>query len=181
MSGYPEMDSQCDQRVVNVSWEDDMKPGGFCDWVTTVAGFKATLPTDAQFEYAARGGKVSQDYPSGKHFDESMVWCGRMGTKTTGAVTRTDHVFRNAFGIVDIVGKVRQWCADYYNLKYVPSGKDSIDSQFSRSRTFRGSSWQLNLSRSPIDQVQLWCSFRSGMASDDTDNEVGFRLVAPPK
>jgi formylglycine-generating enzyme required for sulfatase activity len=41
--------------VVNVSWEGIMNPGGFCEWANDVAGFRLSLPTEAQFEYANRG------------------------------------------------------------------------------------------------------------------------------
>jgi formylglycine-generating enzyme required for sulfatase activity len=64
--------------VVNVSWTDIMGidgSGGFSAWASDVAGFRLTLPTEAQFEYAARGGESGLAYPWGDTFDATKVWC----------------------------------------------------------------------------------------------------------
>ena len=49
--------------------------GGFCAWASDIAGFRLTLPTEAQFEYAARGGQSGLAYPWGDTFDQSKLLC----------------------------------------------------------------------------------------------------------
>jgi formylglycine-generating enzyme required for sulfatase activity len=65
----PEWGFLDDHLMVNVSRTDIMGidcTGGFCAWASDVARFRLTLPTEAQFEYAARGGVYDQDFPWGK-------------------------------------------------------------------------------------------------------------------
>jgi formylglycine-generating enzyme required for sulfatase activity len=72
----PEWGFLDEHPIVNVSWDDIMGidgPGGFCAWASDVAGFRLTLPTEAQFEYAACGGVYDQDFPWGNAFDDSKV------------------------------------------------------------------------------------------------------------
>ncbi|MFM7323244.1 MAG: formylglycine-generating enzyme family protein, partial [Armatimonadota bacterium] len=69
-----------DHPVVNVSWADIMGSdgkGGYCAWASEVAGFRLTLPTEAQWEYGARGGKEGLKYPWGNDFDGSKLWCSK--------------------------------------------------------------------------------------------------------
>ena len=139
--GYPD-----DHPVVNVSWKDIMDPGGFCEWASGVAGFKLTLPTDAQFEYAARGGQDGLEYPWGNTFDRSKLWCSSekmIDALKTAAVDRTNRIYRNGYGLTDMSGNVWQWCADYYNQDYRPNGKDPKDIKQKQTtyRCVRGGSW----------------------------------------
>lgn len=130
--GYPD-----DHPVVWVSWNDIMDPGGFCEWASGVAGFKLTLPTQAQWEYAARGGQDGLEYPWGNDFDDSKLW---FDEKQTAAVDRTNRIYRNGYGLTDMIGNVYQWCADYSNGDR-PAGKDTVDTQKSKLPCFRGLSW----------------------------------------
>ena len=73
----PEWGLLDDHPVVNVSWTDIMGSdgkGGFCSWVSDIAGFRLTLPSEAQFEYAARGGQDGLTYPWGNGFDDNKLW-----------------------------------------------------------------------------------------------------------
>ena len=170
--GYPD-----DHPVVNVSWDDIMDPGGFCEWVSGVAGFKLTLPTDAQWEYAARGGKDGLEYPWGNDFDESRLWCSKAyngDALKTAAVDRTNRIYRNGYGLTDMVGNVWQWCADYYNGDR-PAGKDPVDTQKSKLRCVRGGSW---LHGGP---GIFRCADRFGYYPDNWYYYVGFRLSAGQK
>jgi sulfatase modifying factor 1 len=167
-----------DHPVVNVSWEDIMNPGGFCEWASGVAGFKLTLPTDAQWEYAARGGKDGLEYPWGNDFDKSKLWCSEIEVDAAGktaVVDRTDRIYCNGYGLTDMVGNAWQWCADYYNGDYRPNGKDPVDTKKSGCRCVRGSSWYLN---GPVASL---CAFRHRGFPDFSLNYFGFRLSAGQK
>ena len=167
--GYPN-----DHPVVNVSWEDIMDTGGFCEWASGVAGFKLTLPTDAQYEYAARGGKNGLEYPWGNDFDKSKLWCSNSfgDASKTAAVDRTDRIYRNGYGLTDMAGNVWQWCADYYNEDYRPTGNDPVDTKKSNTRCLRGGSWFY------YNPVFCQCASRSGDNRDFGNDEDGFRLSA---
>ena len=165
--GYPD-----DHPVVNVSWNDIMDPGGFCEWASAVAGFELTLPTDAQWEYAARGGKNQLEYPWGDDFDTSKLW---FSEKQTAAVDRTNRIYRNGYGLTDMVGNVWQWCADYKN-DYRLTGKDPVDTEESDYRCIRGAHW------STIYYPNFFrCASRGGNSPDSRYNLAGFRLSTGPK
>jgi formylglycine-generating enzyme required for sulfatase activity len=171
--GYPD-----DHPVVNVSWNDIMEPGGFCEWASGVAGFKLTLPTQAQWEYAARGGKDGFEYPWGNDFDTSKLWCSTAQFRDalkTAAVDRTDRIYRNGYGLTDMVGNVFQWCADYYNDDYRPAGKDPVNTQKIEGLCVRGGSWVFT------NPVICRCAnpFRSN--PDSRYDDKGFRLSAGQK
>lgn len=171
--GYPD-----DHPVVNVTWEDVMEPGGFCEWASGVAGFKLTLPTDAQWEYAARGGQDGLEYPWGNDFDESRLWRSKECTcdaLKTAAVDRTNRIYRNGYGLTDMVGNVWQMCADYHNLDYLPNGKDPVNTQKSETRCLRGGSWRV------IHPLFFRCACSFSDHSEFRINCCGFRLSAGQK
>lgn len=172
--GYPD-----NHPVVNVSWNDIMNSGGFCEWASGVAGFKLTLPTEAQWEYAARGGKDGMDYPWGNEFDASKLWCSKHfgDAGKTAAVDRTIRIYRNGYGLTDMVGNVLHWCVDYHNGNYRPAGKDPVDNKRSDSRCVRGGSW---LSNNPDG---FRCADRAGglPVLRNCNYDFGFRLSAGPK
>lgn len=181
--GYPD-----DHPVVNVSWEDIMDSGGFCEWASGVAGFKLTLPTDAQWEYAARGGKDGMEYPWGDNFDSSRLWCSEkpFDLERTAAVDRADRIYRNAYGLTDMVGNVKQWCTDFYNPDYLPVGKDpvnNISSSFKDllgnarvgERCLRGGPWIF------WDPSLFAFGVRACTIPQSVSTATGFRLAAGRK
>ena len=96
-----------DHPIVNVSWEDAK---AYCEW----AGGR--LPTEAEWEYAARGGREGFKYPWGDdispqraHYGENREW---EGTSPVG------HFEANGFGLFDMFGNVWEWCADWYDANY---------------------------------------------------------------
>ena len=171
-----------DHPVVNVSWNDIMGmdgDGGFCAWASDIAGFRLTLPTEAQFEYAARGGRDDLQYPWGNTFDRSKLWCsgtwfGDAGK--TAPVVRSSNIYRNAFGLTDMSGNVWQWCSDLYipydsTTQTDPSGPSSSSN---KSRCVRGGSWI-------ISYPDIFrCAYRDRSLPDVRSIDFGFRLSAGP-
>jgi formylglycine-generating enzyme required for sulfatase activity len=166
--------------VVNVSWRDIMGSdgkGGFCVWASDIAGFRLTLPTEAQWEYAARGGVAGQEYPWGNTYDDSKVWCSvKSGRGQTAPVVRSSNIYRNAFGLTDMVGNVWQWCSDLYGpyssgSETDPVGPSSTSDNF---RCIRGGSWE------GVNLEYIQCASRIGMKQDDWYYRYGFRLSAGP-
>ncbi len=176
--GYP-----VDHPVVGAYWEEIMSTGGYCEWASKIAAFKLTLPTDAQWEYAARGGHDGLEYPWGNFFDAYNCWCqsDHLGElDKTGAVDRAYRIYRNSYGLTDMVGNVWEWCLDNYNAGYLPTGTDPVDTEPGfhgepkynhRVYCVRGSGW-----RAWNEEYRL-LSYRTGYPRCRNE-DIGFRLSA---
>ena len=120
LSSIVDSEGKDDYPVVRVSWNDIVgtdNGGGFCAWASDIAGFNLYLPTEAQFEYALRGGETNYIYPWGNDFDDNLLWCSvQRNRRTTAPVDRASNIFRNNFGLTDMVGNVWQWCSDWYDV-----------------------------------------------------------------
>jgi formylglycine-generating enzyme required for sulfatase activity len=169
-----------DHPVVNVSWEDIMGvdgKGGICAWASDIAGFRLTLPTEAQWEYAARGGIPGQEFPWGTFFDDSKLWYFKdTDRKQTAPVNRTSNIYRNAFGLTDMAGNVWQWCSDLYapyssGSQTDPTGPPSTSD---KKRCVRGGSWLLNY------RGYFRCADRNRNNPGSWSFSYGFRLSAGP-
>jgi formylglycine-generating enzyme required for sulfatase activity len=170
-----------DHPVVNVSWNDIMGVngnGGFCAWASEIAGFRLTLPTEAQFEYASRGGQDGLEFPWGDVFDDSKLWCSKpTDRKSTAPVIRPSNIFRNGYGLTDMVGNVWDWCFDLYAPYTSASETDPIgpNSSSDTRRCVRGGSWYYD------DPDFFRCADRNGYFPDDCYVLNGFRLSAGSK
>lgn len=113
------IDERMDHPVVHVSWPDAME---YCKWRG------ATLPTEAQWEYAARGGHDGNFYPWGNERNpdgswKHNIWQGTFPIKDTAEdgfrTTAPVKTFEaNDYGLYDMSGNVWEWCADYYRPDY---------------------------------------------------------------
>ena len=164
-----------DHPMVNVSWYDIVGSGsnGYVPWASKVAGMQLTLPTEAQWEYAARGGLEGREYPWGNDFDDSKVWCsfggGRQGT---APVSRGYNAYRNGYGLTDMAGNVWQWCLDWYG-DYAPGeALNPTGPDAGNWKVFRGGSFL-------YQSVAFRCACRYGGTPGGRDSDVGFRLAAP--
>ena len=170
-----------DHLVVNVSWNDIMGldgKGGFCAWASDIAGFRLTLPTEAQFEYASSGGQSGLVYPWGNSFDDSKLWCSKSNQRTsTAPVIRPSNIFRNSYGLTDMSGNVWQWCSDLFGPYSTSTQNDPTGPSSSsvNTRCVRGGSWGLN------DPDGFRCAYRSRLYPGLGSSLIGFRLSAGPQ
>lgn len=100
-----------DNKAIDMlSWEDAQL---FCDTLSSITGLNVSLPTEAQWEYAARGGKKSKGYIfSGHTYDIREVAWSSYDELTSGHEIGGKR--GNELGLYDMTGNVSEWCKDYY-------------------------------------------------------------------
>lgn len=170
-----------DHPVVFVSWDDIIGKdgrGGFCAWANERSGENLSLPTEAQFEYAARSRGKDTLYPWSGDFDNEQVWSS-VRTKRDGTrpVVRESSICQTEDGLTDMAGNVFQWCFDLHadypgDPETNPTGPLSNGDN---KRCLRGGSWH---NGNPKD---FRCATRLWDLPNLRSNSVGFRLVANMK
>lgn len=156
--------------VVNVSWHDAL---AYCRWLGTKIGRAVRLPTEAEWEKAARGDKDKRAYPWGDDWEELRCNSEELGLGDTSPV---DLFLTSAslYGVLDMVGNVWERCqsrhADYpYDAD---DGREIID-QSNVFRVLRGGSFYNY-------RGEARCADRVGFYSDDRNRGVGVRVVVSP-
>lgn len=143
----------------------------YCKWLSQQTGKFYRLPSEAEWEYAARGGNQSSGFRySGSNKLKEVGWYtvnSLKGTKTVGLK------FPNELGICDMSGNVYEWCADHWHKDYQGAPDDGstwIKGGDSSYRMVRGGSW-LN------DDVSCRVSYRYWLNASDRFLHIGFRVV----
>ena len=154
--------------VESVSWNDCQE---FVSRLNSLTGMTFRLPTEAEWEYAARGGNKSSHYKySGSGNIDDVAWYYYNSGSSTHAVgTKT----ANELGIYDMSGNVWEWCSDWYGGYSAGAQTNPQGLSSGSSRVLRGGSW---FNRARICRV----SFRSRNAPDDSYDSSGLRLVLVP-
>lgn len=158
------------QPVINVSWND---ASDYVKWLSAQTGRTYRLPSEAQWEYAARAGSSGSFWWSDSQGDIPAN-CFNCGSSWDGARTAPVGQFAaNSFGLYDMAGNVQEWTADCYHPNYVGAPDDGSvweGAMDCMQRVVRGGAYS-----SPLDSLR---SARRAQLSQDTrlDN-LGFRVV----
>lgn len=124
--------------IVNVNWYDAIN---YCDWLSEKLDQNITLPTEAQWEYAARGGNISKEYKySGARSADAASWYeNNSGNKVNTVATKKP----NELGLYDMSGNVWEWCLDWYSDVYYRSSpwENPRGPASGRDKVLRGGSW----------------------------------------
>lgn len=162
-----------DQPVINVSWLDAV---AYTEWLSEQTNQVYRLPSEAEWEYAARGG-TSTNYWWGDEYIQGIDHCDRdLGDCPKGTELSepgpAGRFKANPFGLFDVTSNVLEWVLDCYS----PNHKDAKNTMESRldgncgEKVFKGSSW---LSAQPYVHVFI----RGGLESNDKGRDLGFRVL----
>ena len=155
--------------VENVSWNEVQE---FITRLNERTGQHYRLPTEAEWEYAARGGNQSKKYKySGSNMILDVAWyADNSGSKTHPVGTKQP----NELGIYDMSGNVWEWCYDWYGDYSSSSQTDPIGASSGSYRVNRGGSWG-------TDAGSVRVSDRYSIAPDFRYFSIGFRLARSSK
>ena len=162
-----------DNPIVNVSWDDAM---AYAIWLSERQSIKVNLPTEAEWEFAARGGVKSKGYTySGSNDFNEVAWYSSNSKSQTHAVKQLKA---NELGLFDMSGNAYEWCRDNYSTTfYAECEKKGIvvnpffEDEKADYRVLRGGSWLSN-------PGLVRAAFRDRVNPLNRDNVVGLRVVA---
>lgn len=125
-----------DAPMVKVSWNDARD---YCAWLDTITGKKVRLPTEAEWEYAARGGKNSQRFTySGSNTLDNVGWYYLNANSRTAVIGLKKS---NELGIFDMSGNAWEWCSDWQGSYSSSIQRNPTGPASGNNKIFRGGSW----------------------------------------
>jgi formylglycine-generating enzyme required for sulfatase activity len=149
--------------VTSVSWFDAVE---FCRWLSAEWGMELRLPTEAEWECAARGGREQIRYPWGNDPREYPAGRWQSGPEPIGMTPP------NYYGLCDMCENVHEWCSDWYDPLYYqcspienPRGPES-----GTRRSSRGGAWRHHIKFSR-------CAARSSIPPEFRYADYGFRVA----
>lgn len=168
MGSNPSYFSDDQKPVEQVSWDDCKE---FITKLNNLTGKNFRLPTEAEWEYAARGGNKSKGYKySGSNSIGDVAWCGDNSSLTTHNVKTKSP---NELGIYDMSGNVYEWCEDWFGGYSSGSQTNPTGPSSGAYRVLRGGSWNYNA-----------CGCRVSSRYQNSSNyrfyHFGFRVVCLP-
>lgn len=161
--------------VALVRWED---AAAYCRWLSSQTGRSVRLPTEAEWEKAARGGVDRRRYPWGDRISPDMAnFLVDPALKADQGTTPCGSYPPNAFGLYDMAGNVWEWVQDWYGPSGYPgaSSHNPTGPATGRLRILRGGSWLV------ADVRMLSCSHRHKVPPDTYSYGIGFRVVCRVK
>ena len=165
-SEWPIKGAGSDYPMYYVSWEEAKE---FCARLSRQTGRNYSLPTEAEWEYAARGGKKNEGtkYAGGWSIDDVAWYSGNSNSSTHMCGTKRP----NALGLYDMSGNVWEWCEDWYGSQYLQYDNNNPKGASTGSdRVLRGGSWGDNAGSCRVAR-------RSYNSPGSRYNYNGFRIV----
>ncbi|MCD4678710.1 MAG: SUMF1/EgtB/PvdO family nonheme iron enzyme [Desulfobacula sp.] len=153
------------QPMLEISWHGAK---AFVKWLNTKGHGSFSLPSEAQWEYAARSGGKNEKYSGGSDVDRFAWYYFNSGKKTHNVGTKSP----NGLGIYDMSGNVWEWCEDVYdkNAYSRHSRNNPLVTSGGSDRVVRGGSWY-------DGSGDVRCADRFRYRPSDADYDLGFRLI----
>lgn len=161
--------------ILYVNWQD---AGAFCNWLSNLTRDKYRLPTEAEWEYAARGGNKSRQYKySGSNTLDSVAWHGRNSNLLVQPVGTKQP---NELGLYDMSGNVWQWCRDWYSKDYYANSplQNPKGPATGQEIVCRGGCFLSGFKEDTRKQMEI--PFRGKDEVDVVANDATFRIVREP-
>lgn len=154
------------QPVVSVSWFDAM---AYCAWLSAMTGSHYRLPTEAEWERAARGGAERMLFPWGNDPPDSRPDYHSRWKTGPESVGRSQP---NAYGLFEMCENVHEWCSDWFAADYYAFSPDRNPQgpEEGQRKASRGGSWRHDIKISR-------CSARSSIPPEFKYADYGFRVV----
>jgi formylglycine-generating enzyme required for sulfatase activity len=156
-----------DHPVVNVSWDDAV---AYCAWLSEQKGGTFRLPSEAEWEFAARGGtKGKGSVFSGATSIDSVAWYAATGYGTKPVGTKK----ANELGLYDMTGNVWEWVSDWYDATYYSRSPKEYPSGPAGGtfKIYRGGAWSV-----PAGNCKV--SYRNVVPAASSNYNRGFRVSA---
>lgn len=154
------------QPVVGVSWFEAVQ---YSDWLSSISGDRYRLPTEAEWERAARGGVDGKAFPWGDDPPQSQPDYDKRWLSGPEPVRSRPP---NAFGLYDICENVHEWCSDWYQAGYyaVSAERNPAGPEIGERRSSRGGPWRHHVKVSR-------CAARSSIPPVFQYADYGFRVA----
>jgi formylglycine-generating enzyme len=154
------------QPVVAVSWFDAV---AYCEWLSAATGRQYRLPTEAEWERAARGGMDDTPYPWGDAPPQSRPG---YAAKWQRGPERVGESEPNRFGLFEMCENVHEWCSDWFDPSYYSSSpeRNPRGPATGMRRASRGGSWRHHVKNSK-------CYTRSSIPPEFQYADYGFRVL----
>lgn len=155
------------QPVVGVCWFEAVQ---YCEWLSAATGKRYRLPSESEWERAARGGAEGALFPWGDDPPQSLPDYAQRWRDGPEPVGCSD---RNPFGLFDMCANVHEWCSDWYDPAYyaVSPERNPRGPETGERRASRGGSWRHHIKVSR-------CAARSSIAPQFQYADYGFRIAA---
>ena len=167
--------NRLDHPVTLVRWDDAV---AYCAWLSASTGRACRLPTEAEWEKAARGGAEGKRYPWGDRLDRNMAnFLTDPSLKAIQGTTSCRTYPPNAYGLFDTIGNVWEWVQDWYDQDYYRTSplRNPLGPAHGQLRVIRGGSWLV------ADMRMLSCSHRHKVPPDTYSYGIGFRVACAPE
>ena len=172
------------QPVVGVSWHEAIR---YCEWLRATRGRNFRLPTEAEWERAARGGREQASFPWGDQAPQSLPgYADRCAHGWQAGPEPVGGGEANGYGLYNMCDNVHEWCSDWYVPDYyaVSPERNLTGPDTGERRASRGGSWRHHIKVSR-------CAARSSIPPEFQYADYGFRIacdvaasvtdVAPPQ
>jgi formylglycine-generating enzyme required for sulfatase activity len=152
--------------VINISWHDAV---AYANCLSLQTGYKYRLPTEAEWEYAARAGTMTQ-YSWSNKIGINKANCSECSPLPKNQTMPVDSLKPNSFGLYNMQGNVSEWTCSEADNKYRGKEQQCVKPNEQQTIIIRGGSW-----KSSAKEIRT--SARASALPNERNNTLGFRLV----